>query len=106
MDNQETVFLYEFDKLSSPTGNIFASIKVIGKRAEQIAVKRKADHKEEIDQIKWSENGFYAPPDSEDEVLQTYISKKYEILPSPIIEAIQEILDDKLSIHNNTNNAE
>lgn len=83
--------------LDAKTDNIYESIVVIGKRANQIAV----DVKEELNQ-KLAE--FASTNDNLEEVFenreQIEISKHYERMPKPALVAIDEFLNDKVYFRN------
>ncbi|HXP51321.1 MAG TPA: DNA-directed RNA polymerase subunit omega [Bacteroidia bacterium] len=80
-------------KLESATGNIYETISIIGKRANQIS----AEMKEELDG-KLEE--FSSKTDTLEEVYenveQIEISKMYERLPKPASIATQEFIDGKV----------
>ena len=80
-------------KLESATGNIYETITIIGKRANQIS----AEMKEELDG-KLEE--FSSKTDTLEEVYenveQIEISKMYERLPKPASIATQEFIDGKV----------
>ena len=80
-------------KLEAQTGNIYETISVIGKRANQIS----AEMKEELDG-KLEE--FSSKTDTLEEVYenveQIEISKMYERLPKPASIAVQEFIDGKV----------
>jgi DNA-directed RNA polymerase subunit K/omega len=82
--------LPEFDK---ETGNLYESLVIIAKRANQIS----AEMKEELNS-KLSE--FNTSSDNLEEVFenreQIEISKYYERLPKPTLISIQEFQDDKI----------
>jgi DNA-directed RNA polymerase subunit K/omega len=84
----------EFNKL---TGNVYESLVVISKRANQIAT----DMKEELNS-KLSE--FNSSTDNLEEVFenreQIEISKYYERLPKPTLIAVQEFIEDKIYFRN------
>jgi len=84
-------------QIDEKTGNIYESIVVISKRANQIA----ADMKEELN-AKLAE--FASTNDNLEEVFenreQIEISKYYERLPKPTLIAIDEILNDKVYFRN------
>ncbi len=84
-------------KLSDETGNIYESIAIIGKRANQIS----ADIKQELTQ-KLAE--FSTSTDNLDEVFenreQIEISRFYEKLPKPSLIATQEFVDGKIYYRN------
>jgi len=79
--------------LDAPTGNIYESIVVIGRRANQIA----AETKQELSR-KLAE--FSSTTDSLEETFenreQIEISRFYERLPKPTIVATEEFLDGKI----------
>ncbi|RMG79375.1 MAG: RNA polymerase Rpb6 [Bacteroidetes bacterium] len=79
-------------ELEKPTGNIYESIAIISKRAEQISVQLKEELMEKI-------NEFSSNLDSLDEIFenreQIELSKYYERLPKPTLLAIQEFLEGK-----------
>lgn len=90
-------------ELDQTTDNLYESIVVISKRANQIAV----DMKEELNQ-KLSE--FASSNDNLEEVFenreQIEISKHYERLPKPTLVAIDEFLHDKVYFRNPTKEQE
>ena len=92
-----TTVTRDLRELDAPTENIYESIVVIGKRANQIAV----DIKEELNQ-KLSE--FASTNDNLEEVFenreQIEISKHYERMPKPSLVAIDEFLNDKVYFRN------
>jgi DNA-directed RNA polymerase subunit K/omega len=84
-------------ELDVKTGNIYESLVIMSKRANQIS----NNIKEELHQ-KLSE--FASSNDNLEEVFenreQIEISKYYERLPKPTLVAIQEFLDDKVYYRN------
>ncbi len=84
----------EFDKA---TGNIYESVSIISKRANQISL----EIKEELNK-KLSE--FTTANDNLEEVFenreQIEIAKFYEKLPKPTLIAVQEFLDDQIYYRN------
>ncbi|MFC3810307.1 DNA-directed RNA polymerase subunit omega [Lacihabitans lacunae] len=83
------------DVLASKTGNIYESVFVVSKRAQQIAIKTK----EELTQ-KLSE--FASSVDNLEEIFenreQIEISKFYERQPKPTSVALEEFLNDQLVV--------
>jgi DNA-directed RNA polymerase subunit K/omega len=83
--------------LCEETGNIYESVVIISKRANQIA----ADIKQELSK-KLSE--FASTQDNLDEVFenreQIEISRYYEKLPKPTLMATQEFIDGKIYYRN------
>lgn len=83
--------------LAEDTGNVYETVKIIGKRANQISV----DMKQELDR-KLQEFASYS--DNLEEVFenreQIEISRYYEKLPKPSLIAIQEYAERKLYYRN------
>lgn len=83
----------EVETLEKGTNNIYESIAIIAKRADQI----ETDLKKELDN-KLAE--FASVNDSMEETFenreQIEISKFYEKLPNPVLMAIEEFLDDQI----------
>ena len=80
-------------ELSSDTGNVYETVCIISKRANQIAQQMKDDLQKKLAE--------YAPfNDNNDEVTenreQIEISRYYERLPKPTLIATQEYIDKKL----------
>ena len=84
-------------KLDEPTGNIYESVAIISKRANQIS----AELKEELN---GKLNEFATHTDNLEEVFenreQIEISKYYERLPKPVNIAMQEFFDGKIYFRN------
>ena len=84
----------DFDK---ETGNIYESVVIMSKRANQISL----EMKEELDR-KIAE--FASPTDNLEEVFenreQIEIARFYERIPKPTLIAVQEFLDDKIYYRN------
>ena len=84
-------------ELSSDTGNIYETVRIIGKRANQIAVEMKQDLDKKLQE-------FASYSDSLEEVFenreQIEISRYYEKLPKPTLIAAQEYTEGKLYYRN------
>ncbi len=92
-----TTITRDLRDLDKKTDNLYESIVVISKRANQIAV----DVKEELN-AKLAE--FATTSDNLEEVFenreQIEISKHYERMPKPTLVAIDEFLNDKVYFRN------
>ena len=80
--------------LDRPTGNIYESINIIARRANQIATEIKTELNRKL-------ADFSSPSDSSVEETfenreQIEISRYYERLPKPAIIATEEFLDDEV----------
>ena len=80
-------------RLSEDTGNVYETVMVIGKRANQISVEMKQDLEKKLQE-------FASYNDNLEEVFenreQIEISRYYEKLPKPTLIAAQEYEDEKV----------
>ena len=94
---QTTTVTRDLRELDKNTDNLYESIVIISKRANQIAV----DVKEELN-AKLAE--FASSNDNLEEVFenreQIEISKHYERMPKPTLVAVDEFLNDKVYYRN------
>jgi DNA-directed RNA polymerase subunit K/omega len=94
-NNVETKSL---DELKKKTGNIYESIAVIAKRANQINISLKEELHNKLDE-------FASHTDSLEEIHenkeQIEISRAYERMPNPALLATQEFMDDKVYFRRN-----
>lgn len=83
--------------LSKDTGNVYETVSIIAKRANQIAGEMKHDLDQKIKE-------FTSLNDNLDEVSenreQIEISRYYEKLPKPVLIATQEYVDGKIHYRN------
>ncbi|MCQ2347300.1 MAG: DNA-directed RNA polymerase subunit omega [Paludibacteraceae bacterium] len=83
----------DMNQLTEKVGNVYETVAIIGKRANQIstALKKELDAKLQ---------DFSVPQDSIDETYenreQIEISRSYERLPKATLMATQELIDDQL----------
>lgn len=79
--------------IKSKTGNLYESIAIVAKRANQINISLKEELHNKLDE-------FASHTDSLEEIHenkeQIEISKAYERMPNPAILATQEFLEDKI----------
>ena len=79
--------------LDKDTGNIYESINIIARRANQIAAELKTELNRKL-------SDFSSPTDTMEETFenreQIEISRYYERLPKPVIIATEEFLDDEI----------
>ena len=84
-------------KLAEPTGNIYETIAIISKRANQISVQMKQDLEKKLQE-------FASFNDNLEEVFenreQIEISRYYEKLPKPTLIATQEFIEGKVYYKN------
>ena len=83
--------------LSKPTGNVYETVCIIGKRANQISVEMKSDLEKKLQE-------FASCNDNLEEVFenreQIEISRYYEKLPKPTLIATQEYVEGKVYYKN------
>lgn len=80
-------------EIKNKTGNLYESIAIIAKRANQINISLREELHNKLEE-------FASHTDSLEEILenkeQIEISKAYEKMPNPALLASQEFLDDKI----------
>ena len=89
----------DMNSVSEPVGNIYETVRIIGKRSNQIA----ADVKRELDK---KLQDFSSVSDNLEEVFenreQIEISRFYEKMPKPVALAIEEMKSDQIYFRNTT----
>jgi DNA-directed RNA polymerase subunit K/omega len=102
-DAPVTTITYDKNKVDEQTGNIYAAISAIAKRASQINTEMKDELVEKLDE-------FATFNDSLEEVFenkeQIEVSKFYEKLPKPHAIAVEEWLANKVYHRDTTKTAE
>lgn len=83
----------DVDKLEEMSGNIYQSVMIIAKRANQISVEIKDELSKKLEE-------FSSYTESLEEIFenreQIEISKYYERLPKPVAIALQEYIENRL----------
>ncbi|MDY0102592.1 MAG: DNA-directed RNA polymerase subunit omega [Lentimicrobium sp.] len=83
--------------LMAPTGNIYETVAILSKRANQISIELKEELKSKISE-------FALPSDNLEEVFenreQIEIAKFYEHLPKPTLIAVQEFINEQVYFRN------
>lgn len=92
-----TAITRNLNDLTDPTGNIYETVNIMSKRADQIAREIKEELRGKIEE-------FATPSDNLEEVFenreQIEIAKYYEHLPKPTLIAVQEFLNDQIYYRN------
>ena len=83
--------------LSAETGNIYESVAIIGKRANQIAADMKEEIKRKLDEFGTANDELQEEFHNDEQIT---VSKHYEKLPKPTLIATQEFLEDKVYFRN------
>ncbi len=93
MATNASIITRDTDVLAAKTGNLYESVFVVSKRAQQIAIKTK-------DELTQKLSEFASNVDNLEEIFenreQIEISKFYERQPKPTSVALDEIMDDQL----------
>ena len=88
-----TTVTRNLNDMDSPTGNIYQTVAIVAKRANQISVQMKMELNGKLEE-------FTSFTDNLEEVFenreQIEISKFYERLPKPTLIAIQEFMEGKV----------
>ena len=88
-----TTITRDINRLDNETNNIYQSVMIVAKRANQISVELKQELNRKLEEF-----AYYT--DNLEEVFenreQIEISKYYERLPKPTLIATQEFLDDEI----------
>ncbi len=93
MATDPSIITRDNDKIAAPTGNVYESIAIIGKRARQISTKTKEELNGKLAE-------FASSVDNLEEIFenreQIEISKFYERMPKPSSIAIDEFVNDEV----------
>lgn len=94
---ENTAVTRNLKDLTDPTGNIYETVNIMSKRADQIAREIKEELRGKLEE-------FATPSDNLEEVFenreQIEIAKYYEHLPKPTLIAVQEFLNDQIYYRN------
>lgn len=82
--------------MAAPTGNVYETVCIIGKRANQIAMEMKKDLEKKLQEFASTDNMEEVSENRE----QIEISRFYEKLPKPTLIATQEYLEGELYFKN------
>lgn len=79
------------------TNNVYESVAIIGKRANQIAVSMKEELSKKLQEFGTSNDNLEEVFENDEQI---QISRYYERLPKPVLIATQEFLEDKIYYRN------
>jgi len=95
-DNTNTI-TRDMIKLGEETGNVYETVRIIGKRANEISVEIKQDLAKKLQE-------FSSTVDSLEEIFenreQIEVSRYFERMPKPTLIATQEFLDHEVYYRN------
>ena len=90
---------HDLIELAEPTGNIYETVCIISKRANQIAAEMKRDLEKKLQEFASMNDNLEEVSENREQI---EISRYYEKLPKPTLEAEQEFLDNKVYFRNPT----
>ena len=80
-------------KIDAPTGNLYESVSIISKRANQISAEMKHELSRKLEEFATFTDNLEAVFENREQI---EISRYYEKLPKPVLIATQEFLDGKV----------
>ncbi len=92
-----TTTVHDLIEMAKPTGNIYETVCIISKRANQIAAEIKDDLEKKLQEFASMNDNLEEISENREQI---EISKYYEKLPKPTLIATQEYLDGKLAYRN------
>ena len=84
------------------TKNVYESVDIIGKRANQISVRMKEELSKKLQEFGTSNDNLEEVFENDEQI---QISRYYERLPKPVLIATQEFLEDKIYYRNSAKEA-
>ncbi|MCH5176750.1 MAG: DNA-directed RNA polymerase subunit omega [Prevotellaceae bacterium] len=92
-----TTVTRNLNDLSKDTGNIYESVVVMSKRANQIAAEMKEELSKKLQEFGTNSDNLEEIFENDEQI---QISRFYERLPKPTLIATQEFVDDKVYFRN------
>ena len=86
-------------KLSEDTGNVYETVCIIAKRANQIAVEMKKDLEKKLQEFASMNDNLEEVSENREQI---EISRYYEKLPKPVLIATQEYIEGKIKYRNSS----
>ncbi|MBP5377107.1 MAG: DNA-directed RNA polymerase subunit omega [Bacteroidaceae bacterium] len=84
-------------ELCKDTGNIYETVAILGKRANQISIAMKEELTRKLQEFGSSQDNLEEIFENEEQI---QISRYYERLPKPTLIATQEFIEDKVYYRN------
>lgn len=89
----KTTVTRNVDKLDTETGNLYESIALLGKRANQIAVEIKEELHGKLEEFTVSGENIEEVYENHEQIK---LSKEYERMPKPAAIAVEELLEGRI----------
>ena len=94
-----TTTVHDLVELAEQTGNIYETVAIISKRANQIAAEMKSDLEKKLQEFATLNDNLEEISENREQI---EISRYYEKLPKPTLIATQEYEEGKLAFRNAT----
>ena len=94
---QLTTTVHDLVEMSEQTGNIYETVAIISKRANQIAAEMKSDLEKKLQEFATLNDNLEEISENREQI---EISRYYEKLPKPTLIATQEYEEGKLAFRN------
>ena len=88
---------HDVTTLAEPTGNIYETVCIISKRANQIAAEMKRDLEKKLQEFASMNDNLEEISENREQI---EISRYYEKLPKPVLIATQEYIEGKIKYRN------
>ncbi len=92
-----TTTVHDLIELAEQTGNIYETVCIISKRANQIAAEMKSDLEKKLQEFASMNDNLEEISENREQI---EISRFYEKLPKPTLIATQEYMEHKLAFRN------
>lgn len=92
-----TTVTRDLEQFSEPTGNLYESVVIMSKRANQISVDMKNDLERKLQEFSTYTDSLEEFTENQEQI---EISKYYERLPKPVLVAAQEFEDEEIYYRN------
>lgn len=89
----KTTITRDVSLLDKETGNIYESVAILGRRANQISLQVKEELMAKLEEFNLSSDNLEEVYENREQI---EMSKLYERMPKPTALAIQEMLEDKI----------
>ncbi len=89
----KTTITRDVSKLDKETGNVYESVAILGKRANQISVQIKEELSAKLEEFAVSGENLEEVYENREQI---EVSKHYERMPKPAAIAIQELIEGKV----------
>ena len=86
----------DFDALSSVTGNVYESVLAVSQRSSKLVDSAKMAFRAELEELNIKEDADHQ--NLLDSDIQELVSKRYEMTRKPLLVALDELLDKKITV--------